>query len=153
MTPQSPKAMTTLEIAHRIASLLNVDPYSSWNEKNFKVVVEEIKLAQEEARKEAYAQFRKDYRWACQCEEVDCGLIRDMLSRGATLLEKKGYAKGFSDGQVAMRERAAKEISEMNRGLIGTSREANFSMINYISHIALCVAALEPHAPEEGSGK
>lgn len=61
-----------------------------------------------EAEKEAYDKFRKDYRWACQCMNVDCALEAEIISRGALKLEQKGYAEGWTAG----RDQAAKICHE-----------------------------------------
>ncbi len=85
----------------------------------------------EEAQRGAYEQFRKDYRWACQCQNVDCQLEAEIISRGARKLEQKGYAEGFraarekakgivldwdrvhAHDMMTMQEQIAKRIGEM----------------------------------------
>lgn len=116
MTPQSPKAMTPEERAKEInkwmISEMGLENLTDSNLQSY--LAEQIKLAQEEARAEG---MKKGWQ----------------IPEG---IRMAGYNKGFSDGQVAMREDCASLVES--------------SIVPDLNWIASAVRGLHPHAPGEG---
>lgn len=100
----TPKAVSAEKIAKEIVNLV-ARSVGSLSVFALQVnIAEQIKLAQEEAKRDAIIEF---------CEGD---------TSKAAEIEQAAYAKGFSDGQVEMRERAAKvaeDFEAVNSGQYG----------------------------------
>lgn len=104
MTP-TPKAVSAIERANSIVDVSFRRVLGNVTADGLvKLIAKQIKLAQEEAKRDAIIEF---------CEGD---------TSKAAEIEQAAYAKGFSDGQVEMRERAAKvaeDFEAVNSGQYG----------------------------------
>lgn len=122
MTPQSPKAMTAEDKALLICSKLESWQLRNGDDNLYQSIVEQIKLAQEEA-------FEDGKRWAT---------LNEFPLEKQKIINKEYYAKGHLDGQVAMRERAAIRVAQ-----ILPMTQSHYPVEQ--------IRALKPHAPGEST--
>lgn len=111
MTPRD--GVTARELAKDLNMCCRHSPTTRCFECSLRLISEALKAA----REEAYAQFKKDYRWACQCKNVDCELEAEIISRGAARLEEKGRIEGRDAGL----EEAARVVEKHKEWCIGNA--------------------------------
>jgi hypothetical protein len=116
-TPTSRAAEIAKRLASVIASLLNVEPFQSWMEKNYEAVVTEIadalqQYAEEQAKEALSDEIRTGAQLMMQMsEEMRKVKAKEAIDEIKNKAHAEGYAKGIEDAaRIVDRQNSGEEL-------------------------------------------